>query len=92
MNGRLYDKMVCDSWMQVPPPEKNFPPGMERLPMILAFVKKPIAGFPDANFAKDNFLLKTLHLLAQDFHGVFNFSYVILPIDDYFIGATYGID
>jgi hypothetical protein len=66
MTGELYDRIVCDPWIKFPPAESSFPKGVQKLPLVLAFLRKPVAGMPEATYLKDQFLLKTLHLLAQD--------------------------
>ena len=47
---------------------------------------------PESTYLKDQFLLKTLHLLAQDLEGLFNFAYVVMPADDDMIGQTYNLE
>lgn len=64
MTGEIYDRIVCDPWIKFPPTEANFPKGIQKLPLVLAFLRKPAAGTPESTYVQDQFLLKTLHLLA----------------------------
>ena len=65
------------------------------MPMVLAFLKKPYPLHYNEIFeeyARDNFLIKTMHLLAQDYNDTVYFSYVNSAVDDDLITATLGID
>lgn len=65
MTGKLYDRIVCDPWAKFSPVESTYPKGAEKLPIVLVFLRKPKAGKDaDNKFIKDEYLLKTMHLLA----------------------------
>ena len=95
MNATVYDKVICDQWFGVSPHEKALPKGFEKRPMVLAFVKKPYPLFYQEifdDYARDNFLIKTMHLLAQDYKDDVYFSYVNTAIDDELIATSLGVD
>ena len=55
------------------------PKGFKKRPMVVAFVRKPYPIHTPEKFedyVHDNFLIKTLHLLAQDYEGMVYFSWV----------------
>lgn len=62
------------------------------MPWIVAFVKHPILGYPEDPYARDIFALKTLHLIAKDYKGIFNVAFVRVNPDEHLLGATFGID
>ena len=67
MNATVYDRVICDPWFGVSPHEKMLPKGFTKRPMVLAFVRKPYPLHYNEIFeeyAQDNFLIKTMHLLA----------------------------
>jgi hypothetical protein len=72
----------------MPDNKVNFPD----LPWIIAFIKAPAPGYPDEPQAKDIFLLKTLHIMAKDYEGIFNVGFVRTNPDEHFLAATYSID
>ena len=95
MNGTMYDQVVCDPWFGVSPHEKTLPKGFKKRPMVLAFVKKPHPMHTEERFteyARENFLMKTLHLLAQDYKDFIYFSWVNSAVDEDLIAATLGVD
>lgn len=47
MTGKLYDRIVCDAWVKFPPLESSFPKGVQKLPLVLAFLHKPGNGQPE---------------------------------------------
>ena len=95
MNSTMYDRVICNPWLGVSPHENTLPNGYHKIPMVLAFVKKPYPLHYNEIFeeyVRDNFLIKTLHLLAQDYNNTVYFSYVNSAVDEDLIAATLGID
>lgn len=95
MNSTVYDRVVCDPWWGNSPHENLLPKGFKKRPMILSFVREPYPFYTENKFEeylRDNFLMKTLHLLAQDYEHYVYFSYVNMATDEDLIGATLGID
>lgn len=64
--------------------------------MIMAFVKlakkSDSSSFADEASARDTLLLKTMHLLAQDYQGEVNFSFVVQDWNTDHLPETYNID
>ena len=95
MTGAIYDQVVCDPWLGASPHEKTLPKGFKKRPMVLAFVRKPSPIHTPERFeeyARENFLMKTLHLLAQDYEGFVYFSWVNSATDEDFVAATLALD
>ena len=95
MNSTVYDQVICDPWWGNSPHENLLPKEFKKRPMVLSFVRKqdPLhTADMFEEYVRDNFLMKTLHLLAQDYKDYVYFSYVNMATDEDYIGATLGID
>ena len=63
--------------------------------MVAAFVKKPYPIHTPERFEEfvyDNHLIKTMHLLAQDYEGLVYFSWVNTALDEDLIAASLNLD
>ena len=69
MTGALYDSTIANPWFGAQPALQD-----NHKPTLLAFMVKPAPGFPEN--AENLHLMKTLHLLQEDFSDSFNFAYV----------------
>jgi len=100
LTSEIYDNNICDPYFclqkgiyreraGIAPDHKVYYPD---LPWVVALVKHPSLGYPEEAWAKDNFLLKTLHLMAQDYKGIFNVAFVRVNPDEHLLAATFSID
>ena len=95
LNGTIYDQVICDPWLGTSPHELMLPKGFKKRPMVVGFMKKPYPIHTPEKFmdyVHDNHLLKTLHLLAQDYDGMIYFSWVNTALDEDLIAATLNLD
>ena len=85
-----YDSTISNPWVGVHKDVLFYEKGK---PKVVVFVNKPIAGTPpNAQNIKDNFIMKTMHLLAEDMNDKFCFNYVVLNSEQDMIGPTYFIE
>lgn len=83
---------MADAWFGIETPQEFFPRGLQKLPLVLAFVRKPSADNMETLMLKDTFLMKTMHFLAEDYAGVVNFAFVAINADHDLITQTYNVD
>lgn len=90
MTGFWYDLSVSNPWVGVHKDVLIYDYGK---PKLVVFVNKAIAGTPpNAQNIKDNFIMETMHLLAEDLSDKFCFMYVVLNSEEDMIGPTYFIE